>query len=918
MKSSSVSCFGFPLMCLLVFGLTIDIACARLQPAENIYPTDVNKAMLPKERQTLNDCHLRYHKYGDYNLVYPIFGVPVRIGEFAHMAAIGWTEQNSIVDFSCGGSLITATHILTGAHCGNRDGVPPDVVRLGVININMTVDDEGNKFAQQYRIASFKRHPEHRFSSFYNDIAIITLERAATINDVVTPACLWNNENVEFPRLEAAGFGQTSFAGSKTPILLKVQLTPIKNEECRMHHQSDNRRLRQGIVDTQVCAQDNKMDTCLGDSGGPLQIKLMSNHRTTPYVVGITSFGAFCGTMTPSVYTRVSSYIPWIEAETNTSFTTETCSARYIRLREADESMVSSRVGDHVFIEPEKSYMDIEILPKHQVYLGYTTRQNQILWNCGGVLINEDYVLTVAHCDKFILDLTPSHVKVGDLNINKNDPMAQIIKIESFIKHPNYKPGFLHNDIALVKLATDVKIGPTAIPACVVNDDSTMPFYEMAGLGPYNLNNFLRDDDSISQDNRLVLTRMRVDLTTCQRTNSTQFLCAKNNKFLVPQTCRIEHGGALEREIWHYDRYFQYVFGLTVAGENCGFGSEAYFIRTSAHSQWIESIVLGTRHPIRQIVFPEDDPFSPSIIGRPCSTVRNTEGTCQNYRACPGLVSLMSVKFCRPGSEPIVCCERPAKQAYNMKKCVTHWKQYKQQEMEEYEGIPSEGRLVQREEYPHVAFIGIRRDANINWSCSGVLVSDRFVLSSAGCVQSRAQNVVRLGVVEVVNWFMTSDLSIEQIIMHPNYDSSVIRADLALIMLASSVEFNSKVLPACLWPNQDSIPLKLYSLGVEEDRLSVRPRLSKYNQDCRKFFQIRNLVDDDQFCAENYYTTDNSCNDRSGDPVEGLISLGKIKISIVVGITAYNSGCVGKSLETITVYTRLSAYMDWIRKVVES
>ncbi|XP_058811598.1 uncharacterized protein LOC131676532 [Topomyia yanbarensis] len=919
MKSCSVQFFGFPLIGLIVLSLTVDTAFARLQPAENIFPTDVNKAMLPNIRQSLNDCHLRYHKYGDYNLVYPIFGVPVRIGEFAHMAAIGWTEQNGIVDFSCGGSLITATHVLTGAHCGNRDGVPPDVVRLGVININVTIDDASNKFAQQYKIASFKRHPEHRFSSFYNDIAIITLERAASINDAVTPACLWNSEIVEFPRLEAAGFGQTSFAGSKTPILLKVQLSPIKNEECRNHHQSDNRRLRQGIIDTQVCAQDNKMDTCLGDSGGPLQIKLMSNHRSTPYVVGITSFGAFCGTSTPSVYTRVSSYIPWIETETNTSFTPGICTARYIRLREADESMVSSRVGDHVFIEPEKSYMDIEFMPKHQVYLGYSTKPNQIMWNCGGVLINEDYVLTVAHCDKFILDRTPSHVKVGDLEINKNDPKAQIIKIESFIKHPNYKPGFLDNDIALVKLATDVKIGPNALPACLVSDDSTMPFYEMGGLGPYNLNNFLRDDDSVSPNTNIVLTRMRVDPASCQRTNSNQFICAKNNKFLVPQTCRIEHGGALEREIWHYDRYFQYVFGLTVAGDDCGFGSEAYFVRTSAHSKWIESIVLGTkRRPTRQIVFPADDPYSSAIIGKSCSTGQNAQGVCQHYKSCPGLVTLISVKFCRPGSEPIVCCARSANQPYSIRKCVTHWKQYKQKDTDEYEGIPSEGRFVKSEEYPHAAFIGIRRDVIINWSCTGVLISDRFVLTSAGCIKSRTQNVIRLGTVEVSNQSLGSDIAIQQIIIHPNYDTVTLKADLGLVMLVSQVEFNSKILPACLWPNQEFIPLKLYSLGLEGARLSVRPRLSKYNQDCRKFFQVRNLVDNDQLCAENYYTTDNSCQDRSGDPVEGLISVGNIKISIVVGMATYNSGCVGKDTETITVYTRLSAYMDWIRVIVES
>ena len=56
------------------------------------------------------------------------------------------------------------------------------------------------------------------------------------------------------------------------------------------------------------------IDSCSGDSGGP------ATYRKTPnspwYQLGIVSFGAKkCGSKDrPGVYTRVKSFLPWIEA----------------------------------------------------------------------------------------------------------------------------------------------------------------------------------------------------------------------------------------------------------------------------------------------------------------------------------------------------------------------------------------------------------------------------------------------------------------------------------------------------------------------------------------------------------------------------------------------------------------------------
>jgi secreted trypsin-like serine protease len=46
-----------------------------------------------------------------------------------------------------------------------------------------------------------------------------------------------------------------------------------------------------------------------GDSGSPMQFI----HDGTFQIVGLTSFGVSCVTNLPSFYTRVSSYLDWIE-----------------------------------------------------------------------------------------------------------------------------------------------------------------------------------------------------------------------------------------------------------------------------------------------------------------------------------------------------------------------------------------------------------------------------------------------------------------------------------------------------------------------------------------------------------------------------------------------------------------------------
>ena len=62
--------------------------------------------------------------------------------------------------------------------------------------------------------------------------------------------------------------------------------------------------------DTMVCAGNGIQATCKGDSGGPLAC--VKNGRV--HLVGLTMMG-ICGNGFPSIFTRVSSYLPWIKSQ---------------------------------------------------------------------------------------------------------------------------------------------------------------------------------------------------------------------------------------------------------------------------------------------------------------------------------------------------------------------------------------------------------------------------------------------------------------------------------------------------------------------------------------------------------------------------------------------------------------------------
>ncbi|KAJ3656634.1 hypothetical protein Zmor_015693 [Zophobas morio] len=248
---------------------------------------------------------------GHYIVKRVVGGVPTGRTDFPHMAALGYPiESSDKYRWLCGGSVISEQYILTAAHClFSIIGGEPKVVLLGVTNLNDTYH------RHEKTIAKTIPHPEYNFNSHYHDIGLVKLKRPIEMSSYVRPACLNTHFDIPVGKVIATGWGDTHSKGGRSEDLLQVTLGITEYELCNKSYQV-TRKLRRGIInDMHICTGRGKeqKDTCQGDAGGPLQIYHNNDATSCMYdIVGVISFGIGCDG-DPSVNTRVSHYIKWIE-----------------------------------------------------------------------------------------------------------------------------------------------------------------------------------------------------------------------------------------------------------------------------------------------------------------------------------------------------------------------------------------------------------------------------------------------------------------------------------------------------------------------------------------------------------------------------------------------------------------------------
>ncbi|XP_017117594.1 serine protease gd [Drosophila elegans] len=236
---------------------------------------------------------------------------------------------------------------------------------------------------------------------------------------------------------------------------------------------------------------------------------------------------------------------------------------------------------------------------------------------------------------------------------------------------------------------------------------------------------------------------------------------------------------------------------------------------------------------------------------------------------------------------------------------------------------------VERGQLPWMAALFELVGRDYNFLCGGTLISARTVISAAHCFRFGSRSLpaerttVSLGRIslDLISPGKTSGVSL--LLLHQDYNPNVYTdADLALLQLTETIQFNDYIKPICLWNENFLLDLpsgyKSYVAGWGEDEKGNRnTRLAKMtdtdiitHSECRGNLSEENarFITSHTICASNAQAS-GPC---SGDFGGGLM-LQEEDIWMLRGVVSAGQRMTNRCNLTLPViYTDVAKHIEWL------